>query len=147
MESKNLKLVLVLLFFKKVFYFECGVIHRGRPEIQFQTIARPEQNALDLSKRLAHEIIAKYREADPRSIDPVGSSASFTDPGSFNISASDGDAKIELATSVDWVEQQRSALATILNRFAQSVRGLPSRSPSMKAPCGSAEFYGIPRLQ
>lgn len=123
-------------------FIECGVILRGRPEVRFQRIESPDSAALEETKRLAQEIIISYRDVDPRSIDPEGSSAGFTDPGSFILSASDGDAKMHLATSVDWVERRRGALATLVNRFAQAVRRLPS-----KPPCGSVEFYGIGRLK
>jgi hypothetical protein len=123
-------------------FIECGVVYRGRPETKFQNIEQPDSSAVDESKVLAREIIAKYRETESLSIDPVGSSAGFTDPGAFTLQVSDGDAKIDLRTSVDWVEQRRSVLATLVNRFTQTVRALPSNPP-----CGTAEFYGIGRLK
>jgi hypothetical protein len=121
-------------------FVECGTVYRGRPETQFQSIEQPSAEAIEESKRLAYEIIERYGEAEAHTIDPRGSSEGPFDPGAFTLSASSGEKRIELVTSVDWVEQKRSSLATLVNRFAQVVRGLP-----VSPPCGNPEFYGIGR--
>lgn len=121
-------------------FVECGTVYRGRPETQFQSIEQPSREAIEESKRFAADIIEQYGETSPHSIDPRGSADSLADPGAYTLLITQGGTSTELRTSVDWVEQRRSTLATLVNRFTRLVRGLP-----LEPPCGNSEFYGIGR--
>lgn len=121
-------------------FYECGVFYRGRPETKFQKIVQPGAAKIESAKNLAREVAARYLEGETPKFDQPGDGNGFADPGKVTVTIVDGYKKIELRTSVDWVEQQRSALASLVNRFAQSVRGVPEQPA-----CGQRDFYGIGR--
>lgn len=119
-------------------FYECGVFYRGRPETKYQKIEQPSAAKIEGAKNLAREVAARYLEGETPKYDQPGDGNGFADPGKVTVTIVDGDKKIELRTSVDWVEQQRSAFAGLVNRFAQSVRAVPEQPA-----CGQSDFYGI----
>jgi hypothetical protein len=121
-------------------FVECGTFYRGRPETTSQAIEQVGVESIEEARRLARLIIESYSSNPTEAIDPPGDSSDLADPGMLTLRASDGAKKIELRTSVDWVEQKRGSFAALVNEFTQVVRGL-----TPEPLCGQHAFYGIGR--
>ena len=121
-------------------FVECGTFYRGRPETTSQGIEPVGVESIEEAKRLARLIIERHSNNPTEVIDASGDSSDLADPGMFTLRASDGAKKIELRTSVDWVEQKRGSFAALVNEFTQVVRGL-----TPEPLCGQHAFYGIGR--
>lgn len=121
-------------------FYECGIIHRGRPEVKSQGIQALEGDALQGTRELAQKISADLGTTQPPLFDPPGSNAGFADPGKFLLSLVIGDQAREVKTSLDGVEKARTRVEGHAKEFAESVRGSVTTSL-----CGSHDFYGIGR--
>jgi hypothetical protein len=121
-------------------FVECGSIHRGRPQTQYQGVEKgsPEQN--QSAQLAALELLQVLNSEDSVKFDSAGSGTGFADPGKFTLTINNDGKKREIKTSLDWVEQKRTAFSTKLHAFTRLVRGIPATPP-----CGSMEFYGIAR--
>jgi len=121
-------------------FVECGTIYQGQPETRFRSIEQPNPEAINHSRQLARDIVDQYSQGGAQQADAAGRGEGLADPGVLTLLASNASSKIELRTSVDWVEQKRNSFAALVNQFIKAVRGLPE-----KAPCSNEEFYGIGR--
>lgn len=121
-------------------FLECGTIHRGRPQTAFQGLETGAAERQDPAKIAAHEVLALLASGEEPKIDEPGTGTGFADPGKFILTISDGGAKREIKTSLDWVEQKRTSFASKLHSFGELVRAIPSNPP-----CGNSEFYGLAR--
>jgi hypothetical protein len=123
-------------------FTECGTVYRGRAEVRQQGIEQPASSARMQLKAQAIHFFERLRSADPPHLDSPGTGAGFADPGKFTLVIARGADKVEVRTSLDWVERAQTTFSKDLKSFAQQLRGALS-----KAPCGNHEFYGIARAQ
>jgi len=121
-------------------YYECGVIHRGRPEVRSQGIQVLEAERLLASRELAQKISTEMDVTPRPLLDPPGTNAGFADPGKFLLILTSGGREVEIKTSLDGVEKARRKVEAHAKSFAETVRG------SIPTPlCGNHDFYGIGR--
>jgi len=121
-------------------YSECGTIHRGRPETRQQTIEKIDADKVVKSGELARELFGVLSSLDHSSVDAPGTSSGLADPGKYTLTVQLGDKKVDLTTSFDFVERQRSSISARAYILTQMIRSMPSRTL-----CGNQDFFGIGR--
>ena len=121
-------------------FVECGTIYRGRPQTSFQGIEAGTQSQQEATKAAAYALLQILNSNESPKFDEPGVGSGFADPGKYVLTIGSGSSRREIKTSLDWVEQKRTAFAGKVHEFTTLVRGMPSTSP-----CGNAEFYGIAR--
>jgi hypothetical protein len=121
-------------------FVECGTIHRGRPQTVAQGVERNAPEQSQPAKLAAFELLQILNFEESLKLDAAGTGTGFADPGKYILTINNDGTKREIKTSLDWVEQKRTAFSTKLHTFTRLVRGIPATPP-----CGNAEFYGIAR--
>lgn len=123
----------------KLFY-ECGSIERGRFIGRHQGVVALEPERLAAVTTAAYAVERTVTAGSPTLAEP-GTNRSMFDPGQYTLTArlSDGEAALNVRTSLDAVVNKGSAQNERLERLAALIRG------GATGACAQPTFFGLTR--
>ncbi|NLF24955.1 MAG: hypothetical protein GX589_04765 [Deltaproteobacteria bacterium] len=120
-------------------FFECGVVKRGRHQVKDETFTKLSAAALTDLPALVWKLAQACDELKYPFEEP-GQSRNMFDPGQVSFSAELPDQKLMVKTSLDSLIDPSNRARAALFELIALVRSFPQ-----DPPCGSTQFYGLPR--